>query len=107
MGVYDYDEMEDPADPTIFAIFGGYVYNPLSLVRLLGRACRARSPEAIDKAFFDERPDVPPYEAQPWHESERHAAKLGETMAWVMSVTAPPRAGPRQGARRLAARRTP
>jgi pyruvate,water dikinase len=90
MGVYDYDEMEDPVDPTIFAIFGGYAYNPLSLVRLFGARMPGASPEAIDKAFFDERPDVPPYEAQPWHESERHAAKLAETAAWVLSVEALP-----------------
>jgi pyruvate,water dikinase len=82
--------MEDPADPTIFALFGGYVYNPLSLVRLFGARMPGASPEAIDKAFFDERPDVPPYEPQPWHESERHAAKLGETMAWVLSTEALP-----------------
>ena len=50
----------------------------------------AASPEVIDTAFFDERDEVPPYEPQPWHESPKNAAKLGETMAWAMSTDSLP-----------------
>ena len=33
-------------------------------------------------------PDIPPYVAEPWHESEKHAAKLAESLGWVMSTDA-------------------
>jgi pyruvate,water dikinase len=44
----------------------------------------------IDKAFFDERDEVPPYEEQPWHISEIHEARLGESMGWAMSTQSLP-----------------
>ena len=69
-------------------MFGGYFYNPLTLVRLMGARVPGASPDMIDKAFFDERDDVPPYEAADWHESERHAAKLTASTEWVMSTDA-------------------
>lgn len=86
MGVLDWDEVENPADPTMFGVFGGYVYNPLSYIRLFGARMPGASPEIVDKAFFDDRQIVPPYKAEPWHESEKHAAKLGETAAWTLST---------------------
>ena len=90
IGVFDWDEVENPQDPTMFGVFGGYVYNPLSYTRLFGARMPGASPEAIDKAFFDERDEVPVYKAEPWHESERHAAKLGETAGWVLTTDSYP-----------------
>jgi rifampicin phosphotransferase len=90
IGVLDWDEFENPEAPDLFKMFGGYVYNPLSLTRLLGARMPGVTPEAIDLAFFDDRDDVPAYEAQPWHESERHEAKLAESMGWAMSTDALP-----------------
>ena len=90
LGALSYDEFEDPDSPDLFKIFGGYVYNPLTLTRILGARMPGASPEMIDKAFFDERDDVPPYEEQPWHESAVHEARLGESMGWAMSATSLP-----------------
>jgi rifampicin phosphotransferase len=90
MGVFDWDEVENPHDPTMFGVFGGYIYNPLSYTRLFGARMPGATPEAIDKAFFDERADVPPYTAEPWHESQRHADKLAATAGWVLSVESLP-----------------
>jgi pyruvate,water dikinase len=90
LGALSYDEFEDPDAPDLFKIFGGYVYNPLTLTRVLGARMPGASPEMIDKAFFDDRDDVPPYEEQPWHQSPAHEAKLGESMAWAMSATSLP-----------------
>ena len=89
-GVIDWDEFENPLEPDVFGCFGGYFYNPLSLTRLMGARMPGVTPELIDKAFFDDRPDVPPYVFEEWHESPRHAEKLGATMAWAMSTTAIP-----------------
>jgi pyruvate,water dikinase len=84
-GVLDYDEYGTPEQPECFGLFGGYFYNVLSQARLMGARMPGATPEAIDNAYFDARDEVPPYKEEPWHQSERHAAKLGETMAWVMS----------------------
>ena len=90
IGVFDWDEVENPVDPTMFGVFGGYIYNPLSYTRLFGARMPGASPEAIDKAFFDERDEVPAYHAEPWHESPRHAEKLGATAGWVLTTESYP-----------------
>jgi rifampicin phosphotransferase len=91
VGMLDWDEFDHPNDAYTFGCFGGYFYNPLSMVRLLGARMPGGSPEAIDNAYFDDRPEVPPYVAEDWHESERNAEKLSETVAWVMSADELPR----------------
>ena len=86
LGALSYDEFENPEAPDLFKMFGGYVYNPLTMTRILGARMPGATPEMIDQAFFDERDEVPPYEEQPWHVSPEHEAKLGESMAWSMSA---------------------
>ncbi|MFN8022765.1 MAG: PEP-utilizing enzyme [Acidimicrobiales bacterium] len=87
IGAITWDEFVDPEAPELFQMYGGYLYNPLSLTRLLGARMPGASPEAIDKAFFDERAEVPVYVAEPWHENDDRAAALGASMAWAMSAT--------------------
>lgn len=91
MGVLDWDEFENPESPELFAMFGGYLYNPLSLTRLLGARMPGVTPEAIDIAFFDDRDDIPKYEEQDWHQSDKHEAALTESMGWAMSTDSIPR----------------
>jgi pyruvate,water dikinase len=84
-GVVAWDEYDlDP--PQVFGNWGGYFYNPLSLSRLMGCRMPGATPEAIDQAYFGDHPGVPPYEPHPEDENEAATAKLGETMAWVMSA---------------------
>ena len=90
IGALDYDEFVEPELPDLFKVFGGYPYNPLSLTRILGARMPGASPEMIDKAFFDERAEVPPYEHQSWHDSPAHAAKLAASMGWAMSTDSLP-----------------
>jgi pyruvate,water dikinase len=90
IGALDYGEYEEPALPDLFKVFGGYPYNPLTMTRVLGARMPGVTPELIDRAFFDDRAEVPPYEEQPWHVSPRHEAKLAESMAWAMSVESLP-----------------
>lgn len=89
-GALDWDEFEDPIRPDLFKIFGGYVYNPLSLTRVLGARMPGATPEMIDNAFFDEGADIPVYEPQAWHDSDKHAALLGASMGWAMSTDSLP-----------------
>lgn len=90
IGVLDWDEFENPELPDLFHMYGGYLYNPLSLTRLFGARMPGASPEAIDKAFFDERDEVPVYVAEPWHESPKHEAALGASAGWAMTATSLP-----------------
>jgi rifampicin phosphotransferase len=85
-GALDWDEFEEPELPDLFKMFGGYVYNPLSMTRVLGARMPGATPEMIDNAFFDEGADIPAYEPQAWHESDKHAALLGASMGWAMST---------------------
>ena len=55
-GVLDWDEFETPDDPECFNCFGGYFYNPLSIMRLMGARLPGASPEQIDRAYFDPTP---------------------------------------------------
>jgi phosphohistidine swiveling domain-containing protein len=90
IGVLDYDEFVEPERPDLFKVFGGYPYNPLTLTRIFGARMPGASPEAIDKAFFDDRDDVPPYEHQPWHDSPKHEARLAASAGWAMSAESIP-----------------
>jgi pyruvate,water dikinase len=90
IGALDYDEFENPHRPDLFKVFGGYPYNPLTMTRVLGARMPGATPEMIDRAFFDERADVPPYEHQAWHDSPKHEAKLGASMGWAMSADSLP-----------------
>ncbi|HWC67893.1 MAG TPA: PEP-utilizing enzyme [Acidimicrobiales bacterium] len=90
IGALDYDEFENPELPDLFKMFGGYLYNPLTMTRIFGARMPGATPEMIDKAFFDERDEVPPYDEQPWHASPVHEARLGESMAWAMSTQSLP-----------------
>ena len=58
-GVFDADEYGTP--PETFGLFGGYFYNSLMQARLMGVRMPGATPEAIDAAYFDNTPDVPPY----------------------------------------------
>ena len=90
IGALDWEEYDEPERPELWKCFGGYLYNPLSMTRVLGARMPGASPELIDRAFFDERDEVPVYEHQDWHDSPRHEAKLGESMQWAMSATSLP-----------------
>jgi pyruvate,water dikinase len=90
IGALDFDEFENPPRPDLFKVFGGYPYNPLTMTRILGARMPGATPEMIDQAFFDDRDEVPPYEHADWHDSPKHEAKLGESMAWAMSTDSLP-----------------
>lgn len=89
LGAFDLDEFT-PDRMEMLSVFGGYGYLNVSASRIFGRRAPGLSPEAIDASFFGEQPDVPPYAERPQDDSPKHAAALGETIAWVMSAPALP-----------------
>ncbi|MEO1060301.1 MAG: PEP-utilizing enzyme [Actinomycetota bacterium] len=88
-GVVTLDEFAlDP--PEVFGNWGGYFYNQLSLPRVMGVRMPGATPEAIDQAYFGDHPGVPPYTPHPDDDNAEQAAKLEQTMGWVMSTDGHP-----------------
>ena len=85
-GVIAAEELAWPR-PETFGNWGGYFYNQLSLSRLVGVRMPGASAQAIDRAYFGENPDVPPYVADPRDENEEQSAKLAGVIATVMAST--------------------
>ena len=84
MGIFDALEYGDP--PESFGLFGGYFYNSLTQARLFGVRSGAGW-QAVDQTYFDSgSQEIPPYEAEDWHDSPRHTAKLNATIAWCLST---------------------
>jgi phosphohistidine swiveling domain-containing protein len=85
------DEHEvDLVHPEVVGSFGGYLYINGSMARLFGVRGPGLSPEMIDAVYFGAHPDVPPYVAEPWHDSPSNTAKLGEWMVGVMTADSLP-----------------
>lgn len=74
----------DQHRPDVVGHFGGYMYINASMARLFGVRGPGLGPEMIDATYFGTHPDVPPYVAEPWHDSPENTAKLGEWMMGVM-----------------------
>ncbi|MEM8903880.1 MAG: PEP-utilizing enzyme [Actinomycetota bacterium] len=88
-GVVTHDEFAvDP--PEVFGNWGGYFFNQLSLPRVMGVRMPGATPEAIDQAYFGDHPGVPPYTPHPDDDNAEQAAKLEQTMGWVMSTDGHP-----------------
>ena len=84
-GVFDLDEFPHEARST-FGLWGGYFYNCLSMTWVFGVRMPGATPEAINKAYFGERSDVPEYEEHPEDIKEEAEELVAESMAWVMST---------------------
>ena len=84
-GAFSADELAGDPNPTC-GFFNGYLYVNASVVRVFGERSGAGS-DAIDAAFFGNRPDTPPHVAHPDDLSEEAAARIGDQMGWVMSAT--------------------
>ena len=84
-GAFSAEELAGDPNPTC-GFFNGYLYVNASVVRVFGERSGAGS-DAIDAAFFGNRPDTPPHVAHPDDLSEEAAARIGDQMGWVMSAT--------------------
>ena len=72
--------------PEVAGMFGGYAYLCATGIRLFGVRTPGMTAEAIDLAYFGDHPDVPPYVAEDWHESEEGSAVLAGWLGWVMGT---------------------
>ena len=84
VGTLTPDEID--ADEVV-GLFGGYLFINASTARLFGVRAPGLSAEMVDLTYFGDHPDVPPYVAAPWHESETATASLA---AWMQEVLSEP-----------------
>lgn len=80
----------DPDRPEVAGLFGGYMYLNASAVRLFGHRAPDMTPEQIDRAYFGDHPDVPPFVHEPWHDDPDATAQLGTWMTWVLTTDEQP-----------------
>ena len=76
----------DQVRPEVVGHFGGYLYINGSMARLFGVRAPGLSAEMIDFVYFGEHPDVPPYVAEPWHDSPAASERLATWMGGVMAA---------------------
>jgi pyruvate,water dikinase len=82
-----FDGQEFTSGMEMLSVFGGYGYLNVSASRIFGARTPGLSAEAVDRSFFGEQPDVPPYVAQPTDLSPKHSAQLGEMLGFVFTAT--------------------
>lgn len=85
-GLYAEGEMSDE-QPEACGFFAGYFYINLSNVRMQGVRNPAVTVEQLDRAFFGDHPDVPPYEPHPDDEKPELTEAILAHMGWVMTAT--------------------
>ena len=83
VGTFDREDM-DPVLPEVVGCFGGHLYINAAMARIFGVRAPGLSPEMIDYVYFGQHPDVPPYVAEPWHESAVSSARVGAWMGQVL-----------------------
>lgn len=83
MGVFTPDEFKPEGQCEVVGCFGGYVYINMSVTRVLAVRVPGLTTEAIDKSFFGDYPDVPPYRADP---RDRNAERSAQAGVWLMSL---------------------
>ncbi|WP_037274218.1 PEP-utilizing enzyme [Kibdelosporangium aridum] len=87
MGAFTPDEFKPAGDCEVVGCFGGYVYLNVSLSRVLGVRIPEMSIEAIDRSFFGDYPDVPPYRPDPRDENPERARAAGEWLRSLFTTT--------------------
>ena len=85
LGGFRPEEFRQPV-PEVFGCWGGYFYNQVSVGRVFGERMPGGSAQALDQAYFGSNADIPPYVPDPRDEDPELSARLGETLAWVLST---------------------
>ena len=83
IGLFTPDEFKPEGQCEVIACFGGYVYINMSVTRVLAGRIPGMTVEAIDKSFFGDAPDVPPYRADP---RDKNDARMAEVSGWLSSL---------------------
>ena len=91
LGAFRPEEFRSPV-PEVFGCWGGYFYNQVSVPRVFSVRAPGASPDQMDRAYFGENAEVPPYQADPRDQDESLTEQLGRTIGWIMSTDVVPEA---------------
>jgi pyruvate,water dikinase len=83
MGVFTPEEFKPAGECEVIGCFGGYVYINMSVTRVIAVRIPGMTTEAIDKSFFGDYPDVPPYRADP---RDENAERTAQVSVWLQSL---------------------
>ena len=83
MGVFTPEEFKPAGECEVLGCFGGYVYINMSVARVIAVRIPGMTTEAIDKSFFGDYPDVPPYRADP---RDQNAERTAQVSVWLQSL---------------------
>ena len=83
LGILSEEERKYLPDGT--ASFGGWIYNNMSLARLVGVRMPGGDPELMERASFGHYDGVPPYEPHPEDSNAAQSERMGEVLGWIMS----------------------
>jgi pyruvate,water dikinase len=83
MGVFKPEEFKPAGECEVLGCFGGYIYINMSVSRVIAVRIPGMTPEAIDKSFFGEDPDIPPYRADP---RDQNAECTAQVSVWLQSL---------------------
>lgn len=86
LGVQD-DELHEDHDRCDFiGLIGGYAYLGATWIRVWAERTPGMSAADIDQAYFGDHPDVPDYQAEPWHENAHTTEVMTGFLGWVMGT---------------------
>jgi pyruvate,water dikinase len=73
----------DPDRVEAVGVFGGYGYLGAALFRVWAGRTPGMTPTTIDEFYFGDRPDVPPYVAEPWHVNPHTTEVMTRWLQWA------------------------
>jgi pyruvate,water dikinase len=83
MGVFNPEEFKPAGECEVLGCFGGYVYINMSVTRVIAVRIPGMTTEAIDKSFFGDYPDAPPYRSDP---RDQNAERTAQVAVWLRSL---------------------
>ncbi len=73
----------DPHRAEMIGVFGGYAYMGAGFFRVWAGRTPGMQPTDIDNLYFDNHPDVPPYEFEEWHTNPHTTELMNSYIAWA------------------------
>jgi phosphohistidine swiveling domain-containing protein len=83
-GVGDEELHPDKDRCDFVGLIGGYMYLGATWIRVWAERTPGLSADDIDAAYFGDHPDVPVYEAEPWHENAATTQVMEKHLGWIM-----------------------
>jgi pyruvate,water dikinase len=81
LGMQEHELDERRAE--MIGVFGGYAYMGAGFFRVWAGRTPGMTPTDFDNIYFDNHPDVPPYEFEDWHTNPHTTEVMNAYIAWA------------------------